>query len=286
MTMIPLIDAHQHFWRIERGDYGWLTSDLAPIYRSFLPGDLAPLLARHGIGKTILIQAAPTIAETAFMLALAAETPTVGGVVGWVDFTAPDAPQTIAVMADNPLLAGLRPMVHDIADTNWLLRPDIKPAVDAMIAHGLVFDALVKPPHLPTLLRFIDRFPDLQVVINHGAKPEIAHRVEASWRNGMRAIAANSRVVCKLSGLLTEAAVNWQPNHVLPYCDRLLELFGPARLLWGSDWPVVNLAGGYDVWRALTAQALQDLNSSDRAAVLGGNAARIYLGRGRDNPSS
>ena len=275
------IDSHQHFWRLERGDYGWLTPALAAIHRDFGPDDLAPILARHEIAKTILVQAAPTVAETEFMLALAAQTPFVAGVVGWVDFTAADAPDVIARLAADRLLVGLRPMVHDIADPKWLLRPDLAPAVAAMVANGLVFDALVKPQHLSALRGFIERYPELAVVIDHGAKPEIASRVEASWRTDLRAIAANNHVVCKLSGLITEAAPDWQPGHILPYCDRMLQIFGPDRLLWGSDWPVVNLAGGYDVWRALTAQALQELGHSERASILCGNAARVYLSRGR-----
>jgi len=275
------IDSHQHFWRLERGDYGWLTPALAAIHRDYGPDDLAPILARHEIAKTILVQAAPTVAESEFMLALAERTPFVAGVVGWVDFTAPDAPDVIARLAANRLLVGLRPMVHDIADPKWLLRPDLAPAVAAMVAHDLVFDALVRPRHLSALRAFIERFPSLAVVVDHGAKPEIASRVEASWRTDLRAIAANNHVVCKLSGLITEAAPDWRPDHVLPYIDRLLQLFGPGRLLWGSDWPVVNLAGGYDVWWALTSEALQDLTHEQRANVLGGNAARVYLGRGR-----
>ncbi len=275
------IDSHQHFWHIERGDYGWLTPALAAIHRDFGPDDLAPILARHGIAKTILVQAAPTVAETEFMLALAAQTPFVAGVVGWVDFTDADAPAMIERLAASKHLVGLRPMVHDIADVNWLTRLDLAPSIEAMIANHLVFDALVKPQHLPALRRFIERYPKLSVVIDHGAKPEIASHVEASWRNELRAIAAHPRVTCKLSGLITEAAPDWRPDHVLPYIDRLLQLFGAERLLWGSDWPVVNLAGGYDLWRALTSEALQGLKQDERAAILGGNAARIYLGRGR-----
>jgi L-fuconolactonase len=276
-----LIDAHQHFWRIDRGDYGWLTPAQGALYRDFLPGDLAPTLARLGIAKTVLVQAAPTLAETAFLMTLAEQTPFVAGVVGWIDFTAPDAQETIALMAANPYLVGLRPMIHDIADPNWLLRLDLVPAIKSMISHRLVFDALVRPQHLTALRGFIERYPELTVVIDHGAKPEIKHGVQASWRNDLRAIASHQRVVCKLSGLITEAAPDWRPEQVLPYCDRLLELFGPQRLLWGSDWPVVNTAGGYDVWRALTAEALQELKAADRADILGGTAARIYLGHGR-----
>ena len=275
------IDAHQHFWRIDRGDYGWLTPAQGALYRDFLPADLAPTLARLDIGKTILVQAAPTLAETAFLLALAETTPFVAGVIGWIDFTAADAHETISLMAANPRLVGLRPMVQDFDDPNWLLRLDLVPAIKSMVSHRLVFDALVRPQHLNALRTFVDRFPDLAVVVDHGAKPEIRHAVHASWQSDLRAIAAHSRVSCKLSGLIAEAAADWRPEQVLPYCDRLLQIFGPDRLLCGSDWPVVNLAGGYDVWRMLTAQALQDLKPAERAAILGGNARRVYLSHGR-----
>lgn len=286
------IDAHQHFWKLDVGDHTWLTPDMAPIYRDFLPQDLSPILARHDIAKTILMQAAPTLGDTLFLLKLANIAKAAGvasfvaGVVGWVGFEATQAPSLIARFAGDPLLVGLRPMVHDIADPDWLLRDAIAPAVEAMLAHGLVFDALVRPPHLQALLGFTERYPDLPVVIDHGAKPEIAHGAIEPWLSHMRALAANPRIVCKLSGLITEAGPDWRPDDVLPYCDRLLQLFGPERLLWGSDWPVVNLAGGYDVWRALTAQALQHLGPAERAAVLGGNAARVYLGRGRGVPDA
>ena len=263
-----MIDAHQHFWRIERGDYGWLTPKLGPIYRDFLPADLAPILARLDIGATILVQAAPTVAETEFLLAVAKAVPFVAGVVGWVDFDAPDAPEVIDRLAMDRNLVGLRPMVQDIADASWLLRPALAPAVKAMIRNGLLFDALVRPRHLGALRGFVERFSELSVVVDHGAKPEIAQRVTASWLADLRQIAVHERVSCKLSGLITEAGPHWRPDHVLPYCDRLLQLFGADRLLWGSDWPVVNLAGGYDVWRTLTSEALQDLTHEQRIAIL------------------
>ena len=275
------IDAHQHFWQLARGDYGWLAPGLAPIYRDFMPADLAPILARHRIARTILVQAAPTVAETEFMLAVAARTPFVAGVVGWVDFTAPDAPRDIERLAADPLLVGLRPMVHDFADANWLLRSDLAPAVDAMITHGLVFDALVRPAHLPRLEQFIARHPALSVVVDHGAKPEIGQHSFEPWLVDLAAVAQYGGVRCKLSGLVTEAAAGWREADVRPYIDHLLGLFGADRLVWGSDWPVVDLAGGYDAWRGLTSSALTALGPSQKAAVLGGNAAELYLSSGR-----
>lgn len=277
-----MIDAHQHFWRLSRGDYSWLTADFGPIYQDFGPDDLQPYLSRHGIKRTILVQAAPTVAETEFMLGIAAQTPFVAGVVGSVDFTAKDAPDMIGALATDPLLVGLRPMVQDIDDDDWLLRDDLAPAIEAMIAHGLVFDALVLVKHLPRLERFVARYPALRVVIDHGAKPQIRSGAFEPWRDAIAPLAADPRIMCKMSGLVTEAGALWTIEDLRPYCDELLALFGPQRIIWGSDWPVVNLAGGYDRWREVTMAALATLSDRDRSAILGGNAARLYLStRGR-----
>ena len=274
-----MIDAHQHFWRLARGDYGWLTPALAPIHRDFGPDDLAPLLARHGIGRTILVQAAPTLAETAFLLDIARTTPFVAGVVGWVDFEAPDAPDVVARLARDSQLVGLRPMVQDIADDDWLARPSHAPVFEAMVAHGLVFDALVLPRHLPRLARVLERHPGLAVVIDHGAKPRIREGAIAPWRADMARIATHPQAHCKLSGLVTEAPANAGLGVLAPYVDAMLDTFGPQRVLWGSDWPVVELAGGYDRWRAIALAALAGLVPGARADVLGGAAARVYLSR-------
>jgi L-fuconolactonase len=276
------IDAHQHFWRLARGDDGWLTPALAPIHRDFLPADLAPILARHGIARTILVQAAPTAAETAFLLALARDTPFVAGVVGWVDFAARDAPDVIARLAADPLLVGLRPMVQDIADDDWLADRALAPAFDAMVAHGLVFDALVLPRHLRRLAQVVERHPSLAVVIDHAAKPPVRDgaRGLGPWRGAFAALAGAPSVACKLSGLVTEAAPGWDVDALRPFVAQVLDAFSPSRVLWGSDWPVVELAGGYDRWRAATATLVAGLAAPDRAALLGGNAARTYLARG------
>jgi L-fuconolactonase len=277
-----MIDAHQHFWRIDRGDYGWLAPALA-IYRDFMPDDLAPLLVRHGITGTILVQAAPTVAETRFLLDIARATPFVRGVVGWIDFEAADAADAIAALAADPLLVGLRPMVQDIADDDWLLRSSLKPALTAMARHGLVFDALVLPRHLRRLQTLIARHPDLAVVIDHGAKPSIRENLREnlheSWASDLAAIAAAPGVTCKLSGLVTEAAPDWQVSDIRPYAQHILATFGPQRVLFGSDWPVVNLAGGYDRWREAACDLIRDCPASDRAAILGETARRVYLSR-------
>ncbi|MGL4290594.1 MAG: amidohydrolase family protein, partial [Phreatobacter sp.] len=206
----------------------------------------------------------------------------VAGVVGWTDFDAADAPAAIARLAADPLLVGLRPMVQDIADDDWLAQAWLGPAFAALIAHGLVFDALVLPRHLSRLLTVAKRHPDLTIVIDHMAKPPIAEGRLEPWRTDMAALAAQPNVWCKLSGIVTEAGPGWTPARLAPYVAHVLDVFGPRRLLWGSDWPVATLAASYDDWLAATDSLLSGLSDDERAAVRGGNAGRVYLtARGR-----
>ena len=275
------IDAHQHFWRLARGDYGWLTPALGPIYRDFAPEDLAPLIGTAGIDAAILVQAAPSEAETRFMLDIARDTDWVVGVVGWTDLAAPDAPAHIAELAHDPKLRGLRPMIHDIPDPRWMLGPGLSQAIEAIIAHGLTFDLLLRPIHLPHALALLERHPALRAVIDHGAKPNIRHWHRGDvdfrqWSLDMNRIARATAASCKLSGLVTEAAEDWTAAILRPYIDVLVQAFGPDRLIWGSDWPVVDLAGGYERWLDVAYSDLADLSGEDRAKVFGFNAARFY----------
>jgi L-fuconolactonase len=276
------IDAHHHVWTLARGDYGWLTPALAPIYRDFQLSDLAPHLAAAGIKGTILVQAAPTEAETRFLLDVADEADVVHGVIGWIDFDAPDALARIDAVATRKLLVGLRPMVQDIADDDWLLGPHLAPLLAAMAVNNLVFDALVLPRHVPRLRQVVPRHPDLQFVLDHFGKPHLATGDIAEWRGDIARLAEHPNVVCKLSGLVTEAAKDWQVADLRQAVDHALGCFGPERMLWGSDWPVVDLAGGYEKWHAAAETLLADLSTDEKAAIFGGNAARVYLSkRGR-----
>lgn len=276
------IDAHHHLWTLARGDYGWLKPALAPIYRDFHLSDLAPHLSAADIAGTILVQAAPTEAETMFLLDVADNAELVRGVVGWTDFDAAGALARIEALAAQNLLVGLRPMVQDIVDDDWLLRPALMPLLAAMERGGLVFDALVLPRHLPRLLRVVDRHPRLNFVLDHCAKPELASGEIAVWQRDVAVLAERPNIVCKLSGLVTEAAPDWQVADLRRAVDHVMACFGPQRLLWGSDWPVVNLAGGYEKWFAAAEALLADLSPGDKMAIFGGNAARVYLShRGR-----
>ena len=271
------VDAHFHCWRLDRGDYGWLTPALAPIYRDVSIHDwrreAAPLGVRHGI----VVQAAPTEAETRFLLEQAREEEAVLGVVGWLDLLAANAPARIAALVRaEPKLRGLRPMLQDIADADWILQPALAPSLAAIAAHGLVFDALVKPLHLPRIEALARLHPALSIVVDHGAKPDIGAREWQPWADAITALAALPNVACKLSGLLTEAGPRPPRGAARRWCDHLLQAFAPRRLLWGSDWPVLELAAPYRDWWDDTQTVLEGLSSYERAAVLGGNARRVY----------
>ncbi|MTH66190.1 amidohydrolase family protein [Paracoccus shanxieyensis] len=265
---MQILDAHCHFWRLDRGDYGWLSGPgLDAIRRDFGPSD------HPGDGPVIAVQAAPTLAETDFLLSLSGPV----GVVGWVDLTAAHAVTDLESRAENPRFRGIRPMLQDIADTNWLLTAPRPEALAALPRLGLTFDALVTRRHLGVLAEFAARNPDLAIVIDHAAKPQPDEH--SAWAQGMRALAADPRIHCKLSGLLTELAPGdlHDPLPALrPLVAHLLDWFGPQRLIWGSDWPVLNLAGSFAQWRDLTDELLRDLSAADRAAIMGGNAARFY----------
>ncbi len=268
------VDAHHHIWRVSRGDYGWLTPDL-PICRDYMLDDLRPLLG--DITATVLVQAAPTEAETAFMLDIARNSSgLVRGVVGWTDFTRNDAPERISAMAVEPLLKGFRPMLQDIADTDWILRAEVQPAIMALDAAGMRLDALVQPRHLPVVIQLTARHPRLRLVIDHGAKPAIASQVWQPWANDIRQIARETSALCKLSGLVTEAATEWRTDDIRRYVDHLLACFGPDRMMWGSDWPVVNLAGGYTHWREASLELLAGLSGTELDAILGNTAMKFY----------
>lgn len=267
-----VIDAHQHFWLLNDRAGGWPPPELTAIHRDFLPQDLVPHLAGAGVEGTVLVQSLPSVEDTRFMLGLAENNRFILGVVGWVDLKAADAPIVIAELARTPKLKGLRPMLQDLVEDNWIDDPALDPAIDAMRAAGLVFDALVLPRHLASLEKFARRYPDLPIVIDHGAKPVIAQGLYTEWRAAMARLADLENVSCKLSGLLTERGAQ-QPEAIRPYAETILDLFGPERVIWGSDWPVLDLAGDYAGW---LAQARAIVPEAARGAVFGGNARRFY----------
>ncbi|GGF06843.1 amidohydrolase family protein [Stappia taiwanensis] len=270
------IDSHHHLWSLTRGDYGWMSPELGPIYRDFAPVDLAPHLRAAGIERTVVVQAADTVAETEYLLDLAEATDWIAGVVGWIDMEAPDAVATLTRLAARPLFKGIRPMIQDLADDDWILRPALDPAFDALIELGLSFDALVLPRHLPQLSARLERHPQLACVIDHAAKPALASGDLSQWRADMTRLARETRCSCKLSGLLTEAGDHPELATVQPAAEHVLREFGPDRVMFGSDWPVLNLAADYAGWAAMVDTLLAPLSPEDRARVWGGTARAFY----------
>ncbi|QUD87690.1 amidohydrolase family protein [Phenylobacterium montanum] len=271
-----MIDAHQHFWRLDRNDCAWPTPDLAAIHRDFGPADLKAAAEPLGVTGSILVQSQSSERDTDWLLGLAAAEPFILGVVGWTDLAADDAPGRIAALAKRPKLVGLRPMLQGLDDDAWIASPAVAPALDAMARAGLALDALVFPRHLPHLSDVAKQRPDLTIVIDHAAKPPIAEGRLDPWRDHMARLAELPQVWCKLSGLLTEASPGAGAGELEPYVQHLLQIFGPERLIWGSDWPVLLLAGDYAAWLGMAQDLVASLGEEARAAIFETNARRAY----------
>ena len=270
-----MIDAHHHYWRVARGDYGWMDDNeaVAPIRQDFLPPALEGAFQACGVTRSVLVQAAPTAAESRFLLDLADTTPHIAKVVGWIDFDTQESEAELDRLSSHPAFAGVRPMIQDISDPNWMHLPSIQWAYSALIERDLVFDALGKPVHIEAFERLFEAWPELRVVIDHGMKPAIVDRQFDEWAAGMSRIASRTNAFCKLSGLLNEAASGDGTDELRPYVAHLLDVFGAERVMWGSDWPVLNLVSNYTEWYAM-ARAL--VPESDHDAVFTKTAARFY----------
>ncbi|WP_244816712.1 amidohydrolase [Caballeronia sp. Lep1P3] len=274
------IDAHQHYWDPARGDYGWLTPALAPLYRAFGPSDLAPMRAAAGIDRTVVVQAAPTVDETRYLLDLARDDDSIAGVVGWVPLDSVDGVKIIDEFSREPKFKGVRPMLQDLPDDTWIAHAPRPDAIERLIELDLAFDALIFARHVPSLIDFARRYPKLRIVVDHGAKPPIRDGIVSGWQpwaDGIAQLAAlPQKLCCKLSGLATEAAGNWTDVTLQPYVAHLIGHFGAERLLWGSDWPVLTLNGGYTDWHAAATRLTAHLGKAGQQAIFGANARAFY----------
>jgi len=275
-----IVDAHHHFWDPAEADYPWLTDELAAIRRRFGPEDLEPLLAATGVERTILVQTRSSVTETGAFLATAARTPLIAGVVGWVDLLDPGVADALARVrggTGGQKLLGVRHQVHDEPDSDWLRRSDARRGIAAVGAAGLAYDLLVRSRELPAALDTVKALPDVRFVIDHLAKPRIRDGQLQPWAELIRPFGDHGNVWCKISGLVTEADWGaWRPEDLEPFVDHALNVFGPDRLLFGSDWPVCLLAATYSEVLDAARVTLAGLSSEERAAVFGGNAAAVY----------
>lgn len=275
---MAVVDAHQHFWNLETGSYPWLTPESGPIFRTFEPEELLPQLAAAGVDRTVLVQSMDSSADTGAMLAQADAYDVVGAVVGWVPLTRPEeAAGALERYRRHPKFAGIRHLIHDEPDPDWLLQDTVIEGLRLLAAADLPFDVVaVLPRHLEHVPVLAERVPGLRMVIDHLAKPPIREKGWEPWASLLARAAACPGVYAKVSGLNTAAAPDWTGEDLRPYVEHAVELFGPDRLMFGSDWPVATLAGDYArVWRE-TRAALSGLDETGKAQVLGGTATRFY----------
>ena len=264
-----MIDSHAHVWRLGENGCAWPTPDLKPIHRDFVVDDLRVVANAAGVNGVILVQSQASLADTEWLLRLASDR-LIAAVVGWIDFAAPDASSSIRALAQAKVLRGLRPMVQDL-ESDWYDAPELGAAFATISELNLVLDALVRPKHLPSLRRLAERYPQLGIVIDHGAKPDFDDL--GGWGEEISAFAQLPNVTCKLSGLLTELPPGAPLQAINPAFDILWNCFGSERLIWGSDWPVLTLVTEYKAW---LTQAQELVPAEHHAAVFDGNARRVY----------
>jgi len=272
------IDAHQHYWVIDRGDYGWITPSIPTLYRDFLPIDLVPHLNTHQLNGTIVVQAAPTIEETEFILELANKTDSILGVVGWLNLDDPGYQEQLERFFEHPKFVGFRLMIQDMPDPYAIVEPHIVRALQYCAEKDIPVDLLVVSHQLDAVLKLLELVPNLRGVIDHIAKPDIKRGVMEPWSGQMRKISNYPQIYCKLSGMVTEADHElWKVSDFTSYIQHILELFGPSRIMFGSDWPVCLLAAEYDEIVDIVNQALPPAwGEPERAQLFGLNAQSFY----------
>jgi L-fuconolactonase len=271
------IDAHQHFWLYSPAEYEWIGPQMTVLQRDFWPAELRPLTEAAGIDGVVTVQARQSLAETEFLLQLAAKNEFIKGVVGWVDLRQPDVAQHLAHFAAQPKFVGVRHIVQSEPDDKFMLRPDFQRGVSLLAHFDLAYDLLIYPRHLPAAYELVQALPRQRFVLDHLAKPLIKDRLRQPWTTDIRRLAALPNVCCKVSGLVTEAHWRqWQPADFQPYLDVVFDAFGPQRLMFGSDWPVCTLAADYAAVVKVVEDYTAGLSQAERVAVWGETAAEFY----------
>ena len=274
---MPRIDAHHHFWHYTPAEYGWIDDSMAVLRRDFGPAELAEELRATGIEGVVTVQARQTLAETRWLLELAAVHPFIRGVVGWVPLTDPGVGALLAELVARPGLRGVRHVLQGEPDDGYMLRADFNRGLGQLRRFGLVYDLLIFERHLPTAVELVTRHPDQAFVLDHIAKPRIRDGQLEPWARNLRELARRPNVYCKVSGLVTEADLRgWTGEQLRPYFDTVLAAFGPDRLMFGSDWPVCLAACGYARWHALVRDWAAGLAATEQESLFGGTAAAVY----------
>ena len=271
------IDSHQHFWRFDRDEYGWITEEMRTLQRDYLPQDLEPLLERMRFDGCLAVQARQTLEETSWLLELAASSDFIKGVVGWADLCSLDLAAQLATFKRQPKLVGVRHVLQGEADDAFMLREDFRRGIAQLGKHGLVYELLVMPRHLRNAALLVAEFPEQQFVIDHIAKPFIAEQLMSPWDDELRELSTFPNVSCKLSGMVTEARWGeWKETDFIPYLEHVVGSFGPDRVMIGSDWPVCLVSATYAQTMEIVMNFIAGLSADSQAAVLGENCCRIY----------
>ena len=271
------IDAHHHLWRYVPADYAWISDQMQAIRRDFLVDDLKAEMASAGVNGTIVVQARQTLEETRALLDIADEYDAIRGVVGWAPLAGAEFPAVMEEFEGRAKLKGLRHVIHDEKDDNYILREDFNAGIRAMAGSGLVYEILIFERHLPQTIRFVDEHPEQVFVLDHIAKPLIRDAVMEPWASKMRELAKRENVWCKVSGMVTEADWKmWTPEKLRPYFDVTVEAFGPSRLMTGSDWPVCLVASGYAQWWQVLRDYFAPFSAAEQAQIFGQTAIEVY----------
>ena len=272
------IDSHQHFWIYNDEDYGWIDESMKVLRRDYLPADLQPELVKTGFSGTVAVQARQCLAETRWLLTLADKYDFIKGVVGWVDLrSGDDLKKQLDEFSRSDKLVGVRHVVHDEPDENFMLRDDFLKGISILSDYGLTYDFLLFPKHLPKAHKVVSMFPDQKFVLDHISKPFIKEQIIDPWKDDIMKLAENKNVWCKLSGMVTEAdRGKWKPGDFQPYLDIVFEAFGPGRLMIGSDWPVCSLAGDYGKVTGMVESYISEMSLEIREKILGLNCAAFY----------
>jgi L-fuconolactonase len=275
-----LIDTHQHFWRYTTDEFGWIPDEMAIIRRDFFPADLAPLLAANHVDGVIAVQARQTEAETRWLLELADHHPFIHGVVGWLDLRSPNISNQLNDHAGGALV-GLRHVLQGEPDA-FMEDVDFNRGLTALADANLAYDLLILEKQLPAAIALVDRHPQLRFILDHFGKPRIDVNEIEPWKTHLRELSRRSNVWCKISGGITEAALDWTPHRLRPCLDTSLEAFGPNRLIFGSNWPVCEAAGGYGPWIDAIRRWASALSLTEQDTIFGDNAMEFYLPKRRN----
>ena len=277
INKVMRIDSHQHFWTYSADEFGWIDSSMSSLMRDFLPAHLAPLLQSQSLDGSVSVQARQSYQETDFLLELAHEHEFIKGVVGWANLQDPAVDMQLERLALNPFLKGVRHVIHDEPDDNFMLRPAFIDGISRLASHSLTYDILIFSKHLPCTCDFVKHFPNQLFVVDHIAKPRIREAEVEPWRSHLAELARHENVFCKLSGMITEAHwSSWQPDDLSLYMDSVLEFFGPDRVMFGSDWPVCSVAGSYARVAGLVESFIASLSTDEQAAIMGSSAVTFY----------